>query len=142
MNKREFNLIRPILPWIIYVMFGRCAKGLVVTALVLSLGAHWVFLQTIAWVGMAINYSQDASLTIALEKTFDGKHPCRICKVVEEGKQAEKKSEAKIEIKKLDCFIMANIQFFFPPFHHLPSSHQRELLPRIEAPPVPPPLLG
>ncbi len=37
------------------------------------------------WVGMAISYSQDSSsFSEALAKTFDGKHPCKLCKFVAE----------------------------------------------------------
>lgn len=50
---------------------------------------------------MLVTYSQADGFATALEKTFDGKHPCNICKVVDQAKQesADKKTTAKSEIK-------------------------------------------
>lgn len=62
-----------------------------VLMLVLSLGLHWALLQTVAWTGMIISYSQDASLLTAVEKTFDGKHPCCLCKTIKQGRSEERK---------------------------------------------------
>jgi len=69
------------------------AKSLLVLALVLSLGLHWAFLQSVAWTGMLVNYSQDASFTEAWSKTFDGKHPCKLCTSIQKGRAAEKKQD-------------------------------------------------
>ncbi len=65
----------------------RISKWLVVAALALTLGLHWAALQSAAWVGMAVTFVQQDSLGIALNKTFDGQHPCQICKFVEAGKK-------------------------------------------------------
>jgi len=61
--------------------------------LVLSLGLHWAFLQTVAWTGMIVTYSRDASFKEAVTKTFDGEHPCPFCKVIKKGRAEEKKQE-------------------------------------------------
>lgn len=77
-------------------------------ALVLSLGLHWTVLQSAAWVGMVVAYSKDASLGEALEKTFDGAHPCPLCKMVESGSKSDqdKSKETKSDsIKKLDLLL-------------------------------------
>jgi hypothetical protein len=58
---------------------ARLCKLAVVSALVVTLGAHWALLQTVAWVGMIITYSQETTLAEAVEMTFDGEHPCRLC---------------------------------------------------------------
>ena len=67
-------------------MTRRLLQLAVACALILAVGAHWIVLQSVAWAGMVINYSQNAPLTVALQKTFDGAHPCKLCKVVEEGR--------------------------------------------------------
>ncbi len=45
---------------------------------------------------------QSASLSQALAKTFDGKHPCPLCKAVAAGKTSEQKSAFTLELKKLE----------------------------------------
>lgn len=71
----------------------RLMRGLVVTALCLSIGLHWVALQSAAWVSMAVTYSMETgSLSQGLSETFDGEHPCPLCKLVNQGTEAEKKS--------------------------------------------------
>ena len=76
--------------WLLPGAVTRLTRLLVVLTLTLSLGAHWVLLQSVAWMGMVVHYSQNATVTEALSKTFDGQHPCKLCKFVKEGKQSEK----------------------------------------------------
>jgi hypothetical protein len=63
--------------------------------LVLTLGLHWALLQTFAWTGMLITYARDASFKEAVAKTFDGQHPCALCKVIKKGRAEEKNQEQK-----------------------------------------------
>ncbi len=44
-------------------------KATTVLVLVLSLGLHWAFLQTVAWTGMILSYSQENSLREAISMT-------------------------------------------------------------------------
>ena len=77
-----------------------------VIVLVLSLGLHWAVLQTIAWTGMIIHYSRDASFSEAVSKTFDGHHPCSMCKVIKKARAEEKQHEQEQPVKpgpKMDC---------------------------------------
>lgn len=83
-------------------MFTRSGKILVALALAFSLGAHWSLLQVVAWVNMTVTYAQDASLTEAIEKTFDGKHACQLCKMVDEGKQKEQQQSTTVQKHKLE----------------------------------------
>ncbi len=62
-----------------------------VLVLVLTLGLHWALLQTVAWTGMIISYSQENSLSAAISMTFDGEHPCAMCKVIKQGRAGERK---------------------------------------------------
>ena len=81
---------------------GRC---LVAILLIFSIGGHWGFLQTVAWVTMVVDYSKDAPLSVAVQKTFDGKHPCNLCKLVNRGKQSEQKQEAIKAKFKMDFWV-------------------------------------
>jgi hypothetical protein len=71
--------------------FGR---WLTVLALVLVTGGHWMALQSVAWAGMLIRYSQQGSVSQAILRTFDGQHPCRLCKVVREGRAEEQRQDS------------------------------------------------
>jgi hypothetical protein len=83
-------------------VFTRGGKILVALALAFSLGAHWSLLQVIAWVNMTVTYAQDATLTEAIGKTFDGKHACQLCKLVDEGKQTEQQQSTTVQKHKLE----------------------------------------
>jgi hypothetical protein len=100
------------------VVFIRLQKWFVVLALVVSIGGHWAILQSVAWVGMAVSYSKSSNICQALEKTFDGKHLCKLCKLVRAGKKAESSGDLKIDLKKIDLFADAQTFFVFesPPF--------------------------
>ncbi len=41
-----------------------------------------------------IAYSRDASFSEAVSMTFDGEHPCKLCKAVKKGRQAEQEKAA------------------------------------------------
>ena len=121
-------------------MLARLSKLLIVLALAGSLGLHWAFLQVVAWTGMMINYWQDRPVTEAVSATFDGQHPCTLCKQIAKGKQAEKKPEYQFESSKVK-FANAPTPFVFSLpllLWEVPISHESaDLL--THAPPVPPP---
>lgn len=71
----------------------RIGHSAAVLALALVLGLHWTALQLVAWTGMVVNLSRDHRLGAALTMTFDGQHPCALCKVVQEGRRAERQRE-------------------------------------------------
>ena len=73
--------------------------------LIFSIGGHWTLLQSGAWIGMFISFSQSDSVAEAVAKTFDGNHPCKMCKFVTEGKKAEKKHEHQLSKLKIDFFL-------------------------------------
>ncbi len=55
-----------------------------------SIGAQWVVLQSVAWIGMAVSYSvETGSLSDGLSMTFDGEHPCPLCCAIEVGTESE-----------------------------------------------------
>lgn len=106
---------------------------------------HWALLQTVAWTGMVISYSQRASLEEAVSKTFDGKHPCALCKAIQKGRAEEqKRDEKKLNSSlKLDfAVVWQKTQFIFASGHQLIPSPDINTPARQEEPPKPRPRLA
>lgn len=121
-------------------MFKRLGKIFLVLALVAMLGAHWALLQTVAWTAMLADNLHSDSFCAAVSKTFDGNHPCDICKAIAAGKQSEKKTDFSFQSQKLE----------FPPLKenfNLIAPSQFQLLPQenlsaksfAQKPPLQPP---
>ncbi len=89
----------------------RLGQYLLIAAMFFALGGHWLVLQTVAWGGMIVDYSRGARWTEAVEKTFDGQHPCGMCKSIASTRQTEKKHEAFTVVKKIDVFHQAVVVF-------------------------------
>jgi len=122
-------------------MFARCGKIMVVLALVVITGAHWAALQTVAWTTMLAHDLRTQSFEEAVVHTFDGKHPCCLCKAIAAAKKSEKKSAAAPPSLKQDYTPLTGKIVLFSP-------SQSELLPPATdafaeslsyAPPLPPP---
>jgi len=113
-------------------------------ALFLSAGGHLALLQGVAWATMIRDYARTGSVTAAVEKTFDGKHPCPLCKKITAQRAAEQKAPATVKAeKKAEAFIALGIAsiplpavgaFAYPPspFVNVPE--------HPSAPPVPVPI--
>ena len=71
-------------------------------AVLSATGTHWLALQSVAWTAMLAENLQTSSFQRALQCTFDGKHPCCLCKEIARDRQTEKKSDVQAEFKKLD----------------------------------------
>lgn len=116
-----------------------------IVALCLSLGGHWLALQSIAWTTMLVANMRSAPLCQAVAKTFDGSHPCQLCHAVANANEPGKKSDTLPTITKLDLICTTQPLRCLPPwelytYHTTPSSFPE----RSTAPPAPPPrdLLG
>jgi hypothetical protein len=121
-------------------MLKRLSQWLVVVPLVLVTGGHWALLQTVAWVSMAARYSQDSRLEVALVKTFDGQHPCELCKLVQKGKSEEQKQDLLRADIKLDLFLTRIPSLLYPPPPFSFPTLELDWPPtRAESPPTPPP---
>jgi hypothetical protein len=109
-------------------------------ALVSSIGLHWAFFQSVAWVGMVITYSQDGTLTQAIVKTFDGKHPCSLCNQIAKAQKSQKKSDRHFEVKKLEFISAAQAIASYAPSHFQVHTAGNSSGPQLsETPPLPPP---
>ena len=120
-------------------MFSPLRKLAIVAALACSVGLHWELLQSAAWVKMVVSYSSAAPLKEALEKTFDGKHPCSLCNEIAKGRQSEKQSVPTVA-KKFEFSYSATSFVFSAPSNYwqaeLPEAFASSL---ARTPPVPPP---
>jgi hypothetical protein len=113
---------------------------LVVLALLASIGGHWALLQSVAWTRMLVERTRGESFARAVTTTFDGEHPCALCKRIATGKQSGKRPD------KAPIAVKMDLLFERRPLAILPPSTRAELpdrashaLSRVESPPVPPP---
>jgi len=119
---------------------GRFSKLLLVFALTFSLGLHWIFLQSVAWMSMVVDYSRSAPFHEAVAKALDGEHPCKLCKFVRAGQEKEKKQEFQKPVHKFE-FLRCDgnrFQIAFLPYEH-GAARDTFLETRGEPPPTPPP---
>ena len=123
-------------------VMSKLGKTIVLMMLTISVGFHWTLLQSIAWVGMLVNYSQSSPIKEALRKTFDGQHPCQICHIVASGKKSERKGQTQTPAKKMELFLVATPRFVFTPEKVALVGWQPRLnASRLDSPPKPPPRL-
>jgi hypothetical protein len=83
-------------------VFVRLGKFCVIVALIATTGLHWIGLQTVAWTTMLADNLCTHSVKEAVTETFDGKHPCCLCKAIAAGKKSEKKNEFTAQMQKLE----------------------------------------
>ena len=122
------------------IVFERCGKMLVVMTLVLTTGMHWAALQTVAWTTMLASHLHDDSFSLAVSKTFDGQHPCCLCKAIAIAKKSGKKSEAVSPMLKMEFLPLADTLALIPPAQFA-TPPQADIFAASLAskPPVPPP---
>jgi len=80
----------------------RLGKFCVIVALIASTGLHWIGLQTVAWTTMLADNLCTHSVKEAVMETFDGKHPCCLCKAIAAGKRSEMKNDFTAQMQKLE----------------------------------------
>ena len=123
--------------------------GLVGAALALFsiAGGHWAVLQSVAWVAMLHDYSQQTgSIAVAVEQTFDGQHPCELCQKIQAvkakerretppapGMQDDAKVKALVAASVLPAFVRTTGNVCFPRAVFAAG------VSRAEQPPTPPP---
>ena len=124
-------------------MATRLGKWFVVLAVIFATGTHWFFLQSIAWVGMAVAFSRTEPIAVAIEKTFSGQHPCSLCQVVDAGRKAEKKTAFQKLETKVDFFcerVMSVVAEPAPFVRPVPQLHFWRSF--SDSPAIPPPELA
>jgi hypothetical protein len=113
---------------------------LLIFALLAATGSHWAILQSIAWTTMLADNLHDASFGEAIVKTFDGKHPCCLCRQIAQGKKSEKKTEFSVELKKLEFCQLSRALVLTAPDQFWVTDSTEQSPPQLsQAPPTPPP---
>lgn len=121
----------------------RLGMPMVCVAMFSLVGGHWAIFQTIAWTQMLRDYSRNATVAEALEKTFSGKAPCAMCCTIVKEKQKEEKAPATIKLEKKAEIFAGVPQNLLPPPLEL-GSHRFSVRPfsgplRSDRPPLPVP---
>jgi len=121
----------------------RIALSVIATVLVLNVtGGFWALLQSVAWTRMFVDYSRTASISTALEQTFDGKHPCRLCKMIQKEKPAsEHPDQIRASTEKTDVLFFERQPFVVAalPVSWILTNKEALYASRTDPPPVPPP---
>ena len=121
-------------------MFNRLGHVLLIVALLCATGSHWFMLQSVAWATMLAENARTDSFQTALEKTFDGRHPCPLCRQIAQGRQSEKKSELQSTLKKLEFFNQSVDFIINSPSRFILSAESESTAAMLpNSPPVPPP---
>lgn len=90
---------------------------------------------------MILTYSKSESLTVAVEQTFDGEHPCGMCKDISQSKKSEEKPASAKSDKKIESLAGASSEalFVFAPDPLWSVCDPCFIAGHADSPPVPPP---
>jgi|SRR5579862_54060 len=94
--------------------FFRFGQALMLAALLAASGGHWAVLQSVAWTTMIVDYSRTSRISDAVAKTFDGEHPCPLCKTIAKGRASENRPDSQAAVSKVD-FFFRQAGAFIPP---------------------------
>jgi hypothetical protein len=124
--RRKFSIACLLLAWL-------CANG-----------AVWNVVQVVAWANMLRGYSQVMPAKQALQLTFDGSAPCKLCHLAEDGREAAAKLPPAAALGAGDEKIVlmaesAPAPVLVAPDFSWPVAGDLAGLARTESVPVPPP---
>ena len=118
----------------------RFARLLLALALCVSIEAHLTALQPVAWATMLVKNATRSSLAKAVGETFDGQHPCNLCKQINAAQHQPKQSKISVVATKPDLICATRA------IRLVPSCSRAEFLSleavatrRPQSPPTPPP---
>jgi hypothetical protein len=78
----------------------RAGVALALCAVLVTAGSHWLVLQSVAWAGMFVRFAREDPIGTALAKTFDGQHPCPLCRKVQEGRRSEQQEQPMLRLER------------------------------------------
>ena len=114
-------------------------------------GGHWAVFQTVAWTRMVVDYTRDSgSLRQGLANTFDGAHPCELCRKISAGVEKERRDDRQ-KPSKDDLLGKAKLTAVLPIAFSAPFAQDSVQVAMLadfsagrmaDAPPVPPPRCG
>jgi hypothetical protein len=124
--RRKFSIACLLLAWL-------CANG-----------AVWNVVQIVGWAQMIRSYSQVMPATQALQITFDGSAPCKLCHLAQDGREAAEKTPSPAtfgdaEEKILLIAECAPAPVLVAPDFSWPGTADYAGPARTESVPVPPP---
>jgi hypothetical protein len=104
-------------------------------------GGHWAVLQSVAWATMIIDYAKAEPLAEALSMTFDGAHPCGMCKEISKSKKTEREPIKVKSDKKVESLASTTQALLIDtdPVHNWLRSEAPLVPGWMDSPPVPPP---
>lgn len=73
--------------------FPTIIRRLAAVVLILLMQGPAMLVQEVAWVRMLVSYTQERGLKRGVIETFDGQHPCKLCKKADEIRQQEQPRE-------------------------------------------------
>lgn len=112
-------------------------------AIAVASGGHWMVLQSVAWTRMLIANAQNEPLAAAVRKTFDGRHPCKMCHQIREGRDHERRESSLASRDEAPrvwlAFSAVPPQFATTPHRALAAAASYRPAEFVAAPPEPPP---
>jgi hypothetical protein len=111
-----------------------------IVALLAATGTHWMLLQSVAWTTMLADNLRNGSFVEAVEKTFDGQHPCSLCKRISAEKKSEKKADFPPSAQRLEFISKRTVFVFAAPSDFRVQPESSVLVRQLaHKPPTPPP---
>lgn len=93
---------------LVRIVLHRLGLAMACVTMFSLLGGHMAAFQVVAWGQMLRDYSKNATLSEAVDKTFSGKAPCSMCKSIAKEKQKEEKAPATVKVeKKAEIFLLS-----------------------------------
>jgi hypothetical protein len=121
-------------------VMSRIRHALLVVVLLAGTGAHWGALQSVAWTRMLAENLRTASFADAVSRTFDGQHPCSICKVIANAKRSTKQVEFSQPLTKLEFPLTTQSLLLVAPTRSQLVRTATEFVKSLsQQPPTPPP---
>lgn len=89
---------------------------------------------------MLVDNLTTTSFSAAVQRTFDGKHPCALCKAIAKGRKSEKKPDTLLSLKKFEALNQA-VTMRVSPSASFPliEAGKTSFAALAHAPPTPPP---
>ncbi len=126
---------------------NRIIPVLLLAALLVANHVHLPVLQVVAWCGMLVSYSRNNSTTEAIEMTFDGDHPCPMCKTIKKAQAATAENDRltrpqERQAREIGFWPILAGTCAAPSFTHqrVAAAPHRSPEARVCPPPTPPPI--
>jgi hypothetical protein len=121
--------------------FHHIVCGFLALCLLCSLNAHLPVLQVAAWARMIVKFSAQEDFASAIRDTFDGEHPCKMCRVIKKETTRSQESLKAAPVLKTDL-LLVHVAMPVPPplgvrLAFQPMSESRDVF--SSPPEVPPP---